>query len=52
MAGIALGFLLGYQERNQERFLHRIIAAGCVLGTVAILAWAIVIAVYFRFILT
>jgi len=47
--GIALGFLLGYHEKNRESLLHRMLAGGCMLLTVAVLGWAIIQAFYLRF---
>ncbi|MBI5442133.1 MAG: rhomboid family intramembrane serine protease [Deltaproteobacteria bacterium] len=39
-AGFLLGAALGYQERGRENAWHRRLATGCVLATLAILAWA------------
>jgi len=40
LAGIALGFLLGYQERNRESQVHKITALACVAVTGLVLLWA------------
>jgi len=39
--GVILGFLLGYQEKVPENLLHKTLAAGCVVITALILAWAV-----------
>ena len=41
VAGVALGFLLKYRERQQENYLHKVIAGACVVATVLILALAV-----------
>lgn len=46
LAGIALGFLLGYQERNRESQAHKIAALACVAVTGLILLWAILSSLY------
>jgi len=46
LAGIALGFLLGYQERNRESRGHKITALACVAVTGLILLWAILSTFY------
>jgi rhomboid protease GluP len=47
-AGIALGFLLGYQERKKENFSHKFIAGLLMIVTVVVLGYAIVTGVYER----
>jgi rhomboid protease GluP len=37
LCGVLAGFLLGYQERNQESHYHRLIAAICALSTLGAL---------------
>ena len=49
VAGIALGFLLGYQERTRQNLVHKIIAAICVVSTMVILTWATASSFYHRF---
>jgi rhomboid protease GluP len=49
LAGALLGLLLGYQERSRENSWHRILSGGCLLMTVAVLGWAVLSGVYFRF---
>jgi rhomboid protease GluP len=46
LAGIALGFLLGYQEQRRERQGHKIAALCCVLITGLVLLWAILSSFY------
>jgi len=41
IAGIALGFLLGYEEKSMETPVHRALGAGCLLVTAAILLWSV-----------
>ena len=40
LCGVLTGFLLGYQEKNQENFYHRFLGVICVLATLAALIWA------------
>ena len=40
VAGVALGFLLGYTERKQENFIHRVMAVVCVAVTGGVLLWS------------
>ena len=37
LAGVALGYLLGYEDRRQESSFHRIIGGLCLLGTAGLL---------------
>lgn len=46
LAGAALGFLLGYQERRREKQSHKIAALCCVVATALILLWAIFSGLY------
>jgi rhomboid protease GluP len=46
LAGVALGFLLGYQERRRENRGHKIGALCCVLITGLVLIWAILSSFY------
>ena len=46
---IILGYFLGYQERTRENLFHKSLAGVCVVLTVAVLAWAILSSVYYRF---
>jgi len=49
LAGALLGFLMGYQEKKRERFIHKIIAGGCIIATILVLGWAIASGIYYRF---
>jgi len=49
IAGILLGFLLGYEDKSGETALHRILGTGCVLVTSAILLWAVIQTLYYFF---
>jgi rhomboid protease GluP len=48
IAGIVLGFFLGYRERRKENLMHKLLAGLCMLVTVAVLGYAIVFGVYHR----
>lgn len=48
LGGIALGWMLGYSEQRPETGGHRFMAAVCLWGTAAILAWAAGSGVYYR----
>jgi len=50
VSGLILGFLLGYNENRTERFLHRALALGCIVLTVAVLLWAVLHAAYILFV--
>lgn len=49
VAGIILGFFLGYRERKEENLFHRILAVFCVVLTVIVLGWAIISGIYYRY---
>ena len=38
--GALLAYLLGYREKKQETFSHKVLAMGCLIGTGLILAWS------------
>ncbi len=40
LCGALTGFLLGYREKNEENFYHRLLGVICVLATLAALIWA------------
>ncbi|WP_367360816.1 rhomboid family intramembrane serine protease [Syntrophus sp. (in: bacteria)] len=40
VAGILLGFFLGYEDQSEEKPLHQILGAGCIFLTALILFWA------------
>jgi rhomboid protease GluP len=48
VAGVILGFFLGYQERKRENLGHKLLAGLCMLVTVVVLGWAIASGVYQR----
>lgn len=47
LAGLALGFLLGYQEKKKEILPHKLLAGACALITVSVLIWAVGTAFYY-----
>ena len=47
LAGIGLGFLLGYQEKKKETLFHKMLAGACAIATLAALFWAVSTAVYY-----
>jgi len=49
VAGILLGFLLGYEDKSGETSLHRILGTGCLLLTASILLWAVMQSLYIFF---
>jgi len=49
LAGILFGFILGYQEKKAERSVHKKMAVICIIATAAVLGWAIVSGIYYRF---
>jgi len=52
VSGILLGFLMGYHEKSGETIIHRVLAIGCILLTVAILLWSLIAAIYYHFLLS
>lgn len=46
-AGVALAFLLGYNDRSSENHRHRLLSTGCMGLTVTILLWAVLRALYY-----
>ncbi len=40
-AGIALGWLLGYEEKIREKMIHKTIGTVCVVSTIGVLLWAV-----------
>ncbi|MBW2636764.1 MAG: rhomboid family intramembrane serine protease [Deltaproteobacteria bacterium] len=49
IAGIILGFLLGYSDRKPEQHLHRVLAILCFLFTALVLLWAVIQSIYYSF---
>ena len=48
IAGIGLGFLLGYREKRRENFFHKLLAGTCVLVTLLVLVWAVSTALIYK----
>jgi rhomboid protease GluP len=48
LAGIGLGFLLGYQEKRRENLFHKMLAGACALMTLGVLVWAVASAVIYK----
>ncbi len=42
IAGILLGWLLGYNERKRENTIHKILSLLCIISTGLVLAWAVI----------
>jgi rhomboid protease GluP len=49
VAGVLLGFLLGYQEQTREQFWHALLAHSLMQLTILILAWAVLTSLLDRF---
>ncbi len=47
LAGIFFGYLFGYQDKKRENFFHRSLAGICLIGTFAVLIWAVSTSIYF-----
>ncbi len=48
-SGALLALILGYQEKNRERLLHKIMGSFCAVMTVLVQAWAVFTTLIFRF---
>ncbi len=48
LAGIGLGFLLGYREKRRENLFHKMLAGTCAIVTLWVLGWAVSTAVYYK----
>ena len=48
LAGVALGFMLGYQEKRRENLFHKMLAGACAVVTILVLIWTISSAAYFK----
>jgi len=46
VSGIAIAFLIGYQDRTAERLIHRFLGMASILITAATLLWALLQAAY------
>lgn len=49
ISGVLVAYLLGYQEKERENLLHRVMAAGCIMLTAVFLLWAVLRAAYYSF---
>ncbi len=49
VSGALIGMLLGYQEKIRETLLHRMLFGLCMRTTIAIVLWALVSGVFYRF---
>ncbi len=47
VAGILLGFLMGYNEKRWENQFHRVLSTSCILLTVGVLLWAVLQSIYY-----
>jgi rhomboid protease GluP len=47
VAGITVGYLLGYEEKRRQTFGHKLLAAACLMLTVAVLIFAVFSACYY-----
>ncbi len=49
LAGILTGLMLGYHERTKENRLHKFLSGICIFCTAAVLAWAVLSSLVYRF---
>jgi rhomboid protease GluP len=49
IAGIALGYILGYHERKKESVTHKLLAQACAVVTLAALGYGVYSSVLYRF---
>jgi rhomboid protease GluP len=47
-AGAGLALILGYQERKKENLLHKVLAAVCMILSLAVLVWAVASTIYYQ----
>ena len=47
VAGILLGFIMGYNAKRGENHLHRVLATSCILLTAGVLLWAVLQSIYY-----
>jgi membrane associated rhomboid family serine protease len=50
LAGMALGYFLGYHEKQKEKHFHKMLGAACIGLTGVILIWAVASGIYYRMI--
>jgi len=48
LAGVVLGYLLGYQERRRETFNHKLVSGICLIVTLLTLGWALISGIFYR----
>jgi rhomboid protease GluP len=48
LAGAALGYLLGYHERNRETAFQKNLATACLIITAVVLLWAVGTSIFYR----
>ena len=48
LAGVVLGYLLGYHERRKENLFHKFLAGTCAIVTLGVLIWAVFTALYYN----
>lgn len=46
VSGIALAFLIGYNDRKRESASDRLLAMACIIATVVVLSWAVISGFY------
>jgi rhomboid protease GluP len=51
VAGVLLGLLLGYNEKNTESLFHRFLAGMCLILTAMVLIWAVATGIFYKFLL-
>jgi rhomboid protease GluP len=49
LSGLALAYLLGYQERRRETFSHKAAAGLCALASVLVLSWSALFGIYYTY---
>jgi len=47
VAGILLGLVLRYNAKQSENHFHRLLGIGCILLTVGVLLWAVIVSIYY-----
>ncbi|HSO09004.1 MAG TPA: rhomboid family intramembrane serine protease, partial [Desulfoprunum sp.] len=47
LSGALAGYVLGYRDRSQDRFGHKVLSMACIIGTVIVLIWSIINGLFF-----
>ena len=47
ISGVVLAYVLGYHEKKRENFVHRVLAAGCIVMTAIFVLWGVFRALYY-----